>query len=140
MKQIVVFMLGCLLLNGCSKDTPTAPTPTPTVAPPSITENWGGTLAVGGTRFYSFSVTQNGTVNVTLTSLIEGGVDSTTQLLIALGFPAGTGCTAAASVTMAAGAEPQLTNTLAPGVYCARISDPGNLSGPAVFRMVIAHP
>ena len=85
-------------------------------------------------------MTQNGTVNVTLASLVEGGVDSTTQLLIALGFPAGTGCTAAASVTMAAGADPQLTNTLAPGVYCARISDPGNLSGPAVFRMVIAHP
>ena len=141
MKQTVALVLGCVLFAGCSKDTTTSPTTTtPTVAAPSITETWTGTLAVGGSRFYSFSVTHNGTVNVTLRSLIENGVDSTAQVGLALGYPAGTGCTANTSVTMAAGADPQVTNVYGAGVYCAKIADAGNLSGPAVFNLVIAHP
>ena len=115
------------------------PASTP-LAPPSITETWSGTLAVGGSRFYSFSVGLNGTVNVTLTSLVENGQDSTTQVGLALGYPAGTGCTANTSVTNAPGADPQITNTYLPGVYCVKIADAGNLSGPAVFNLVIAHP
>ena len=124
---------------GCSDDTPTSPS-TETVAPPSVTETWEGTLAVGGSRFYSFSVSQNGTVNVTLTNLLENGADSATQVGLALGYPAGTGCTANTSVTVAAAVDPQVTNTYKPGVYCAKIADAGNLSIPAQFRIVIAHP
>jgi ABC-type glycerol-3-phosphate transport system substrate-binding protein len=139
MKLRLAAILGCLVCAGCSDDTPTSPS-TPTVAPPSITETWEGTLAVGGSRFYSFSVGQNGTVNVTLTNLFEKGEDSATQVGLSLGYPAATGCLANTSVTVAAAVNPQVTNTFAPGIYCAKIADAGNLAGPAQFRIVIAHP
>lgn len=136
-------MLGAWLLTGCGNDSaPTTPTPTTTttVNPPSVTEVWENSLAVGGTRFYSFTVGLNGTVNVTLERLTEGGADSTAQLNLGTGLPAGTGCNVAGTSAVSAGPEPQVSTTSAPGVYCARVSDPGNLALPASFRILIAHP
>jgi hypothetical protein len=132
--------LGTLLLTGCSKDTPTTPSTGTTVAPPSVTETWENTLAVGGTRFYSFPVSLNGTVNVTLSSLREGGADSAAQVSLGVGVPAGTGCSANTPTGYSAGADPQLSSTYSPGIYCVKIGDPGNLTTPAAFRIVIAHP
>jgi hypothetical protein len=139
MKQSLALGLACLVCVGCSDDTPPPSAPTP-IAPPSVTETWEGTLAVGGSRFYSFAVGLNGTVNVTLSNLLQDGGESATQVGLALGYPAGTGCTANTSVTVAAATDPQVTNTYLPGVYCVKIADAGNLSGPAQFRIVIAHP
>lgn len=142
MRQSVCVLLGCLLAASCSKNdtSPSTTSSTVTVAPPSVTETWQNTLAVGGSRFYSFPVSLNGTVNVTLAKLTEGGQDSEAAVGLALGFPAGTGCTANTSVTATVGTDPQVTNTYAPGIYCVKISDAGNLSGPAEFRILVAHP
>lgn len=59
---------------------------------------------------------------------------------LGVGTPAGTGCTVASTLTVAADSTPQVTGTYTPGVYCARISDVGNLSAPAAFVITIAHP
>jgi hypothetical protein len=138
----VVAVLGTLLFLGCgdSSSTATAPSsPTP-IAPPSITESFNGALAIGASRFYSFSVGSNGTVNITLTTLLENGADSASQVALALGAPGGTGCRANTAVTIAAGSTPQITGTYPSGVYCAMISDVGNLSSPSTFMIAIAHP
>jgi hypothetical protein len=140
MKSIVLVLAAGLIFASCSNNSPTTPTTTTPVAPPSVTETWQATLAVGATRFYSFSVALNGTVNLTLASLTENGEDSAAQLGLALGTPAGTGCAASTSVTMAAAADPQITGTYAPGIYCARVADVGNLGAPGSFRILIAHP
>jgi hypothetical protein len=40
----------------------------------------------------------------------------------------------------AAGTDPQVTGTYAPGRYCVNVSDIGNLAAPANFTVAIAHP
>ena len=141
MKYAARLAIGCLLMAGCSDDSPSSPSTTPPpVAAPSVTETWENTLAVGGLRFYSFNVGQNGTVNVTLASLIENNAQSSAQLGLGVGIPAATWCSANMAATYAAGPDPQLSTVYAPGIYCLKIQDPGNLGSPAQFRIVIAHP
>jgi ABC-type glycerol-3-phosphate transport system substrate-binding protein len=139
LKGSVAAMLGCALLGvGCGNDQSTAPTPTPAV--PTITENWTGTLAKGGTRFYSYNVSQLGTINVTLVSVGGASVDSTVTVGLANGTPAGTGCSTSNDVTVAARSTPQLSVVMDSGVHCAKIYDVGNLVSPADFAITIAHP
>ncbi|MGE3273956.1 MAG: hypothetical protein AB7O67_02515 [Vicinamibacterales bacterium] len=144
----LVSILTCLavaaLAAGCGTDTPTSPDDTTdSVADPSITETFAGTLTPGGSAFYAFTVGENGTVNVTLTSI--GGtaaVPSTTWVGMGLGTPSGEDCATATSINTQAGGEDvaQLTGTYAEGVYCVRVADIGNLGAAAPFTVVIAHP
>ena len=73
----------------------------------------------GGFKFYSFTVAENGTVNVTLTSVGGTFVPSTVMLGLGLGAPAGTDCTTGSTTNMAAGSTAQVTTTEAPGVCTA---------------------
>src|SRR5207253_5096762 len=111
-------------------------TPAP-IADPTSTENFSGTLAVGGTNFYSFIIVQNGTVNITLLSISGSGVPSTAQVGLAIGNPAGTSCTTLAMATTGAGSAVQLTGTYAPNLYCVKIYDVGNLIAPVTFAITI---
>ena len=140
-------LLGILLLgSACSHNSTTSPsassTTTPTtVASPTVSETFTGTLPVGGFKFYSFTIAANGTVNVTLNSVAGTGVPSTVQVGLGIGQPAGTDC--AATVTATAGAnfsKPQATGTFGPGAFCVRVFDVGNLAAPASFNITIAHP
>src|SRR5690349_21351340 len=99
----------------CGSDTPTSPststTTTTTVAPASISEIYNGTLSVGGSRFYSFTVLQNGTVSLTLTSL-GPGLPGDLAVELSLGRPAGTGCAPTSTVNVTTDtAAPHLTGT-----------------------------
>jgi hypothetical protein len=135
-----------LLLAGCGGNTTTAPSTTPTdssttsVSPPTLSEVWTSVLPVGGFKFYSFNVAVNGTVNVTLTEVHGQFVPGTVQLGIGLGQPSGTDCTTTSTATGGASATPQITTTLGPGTYCARLYDIGNLFAPANFVVQIDHP
>ena len=135
-----------LLLAGCGGNTTTAPSTstdtgsTTTVSAPTTSEVWTSVLPVGGFKFYSFAVAVNGTVNITLTQARGQFVPSTVQLAIGVGQPSGTDCTTTQTVTAAAGATPQVTTTLGPGTYCARVADIGNLFAPATFVVQIDHP
>jgi hypothetical protein len=96
-------------------------------------------LSVGGSRFYSFTVVQNGIINLTLTSL-GPGLPGDVAIELSLGQPAGTGCSASSTVTATLDtAAPHLTGTFPPGVYCARVTDTGNLSAAAQFVVAIEH-
>jgi hypothetical protein len=127
---------------GSDSETPSSPsTTTPTtVASPTVSEDFIGTVGVGGSAFYSFTVEQNGTVNVTLTSVSGSGVPGTAWLGLGIGVPSGEECPATSTVNTPPGATAQLTGTYAPGIYCARVADIGNLFAPARFEVVIAHP
>jgi len=130
-----------LTTAGCGGKSTTSSSPTaPTVASPTTTETFSGTLLVGGYRFYSFVVSQNGTVNVTLGSVSGTDVPSTVTLGVAIGTPSGTGCTGGTVTTTAAGTDPQVTGTYSPGRYCVNVSDVGTLAAPANFVVTIAHP
>ncbi len=131
-----------LLTVSCDKSTtsPDTTTPTQTPAAASISESFVGIVPVSGSSFFSFTVTEYGTVNVTLNAVSGSMVPATVTLGLGLGTPDATDCTTSTSVNTAAGATVQLTATYAAGVYCARVSDVGNLFAPASFDVTIAHP
>lgn len=130
----------------CNGNTVTAPTETTTTttttpaAEPSIVEAFNDTLLVGGSKLYSFTVTQYGTVTVTLTSMGGAFVPATVQIALGLGTPAGTDCTVTTPLTVSASETAHITGLLDPGIYCVRVTDIGNLYAPASFAISIAHP
>ena len=138
-------VLTLLTASGCSGDTPTSPTSTTTTttataATPIYSEDFVGTVPVSGAVFYSFTVTQYGTVNVSLTSVSGQFVPSTVTLGLALGRPEAESCTPSNSISTQSGAGPQITGAYEPGVYCVRVSDVGNLFAAAKFAVTIAFP
>jgi hypothetical protein len=143
--------LGSLLfalVSGCGcSETPTSPTTeatttttATTVATPAFTEDWADTLMVGGERFYSFTVTQYGTVNVALTSITGPFVPGTVTVGLGLGTPSAETCFTTSSISTQAGTGPQLTGTYNPGVYCVIVRDVGNLFSAARFSITVAYP
>jgi hypothetical protein len=137
---------AALVLSGCD-DSSTATSPsdtdtstTTTVASPTATELFAGRVAVGGSAFYSFTVVENGTVNVSLVDVGGASVPSTVWLGLGIGAPSGEDCSATATVNTPAGSAVHLTGTYAPGVYCVRVWDIGNLVAVAAFNVTIAHP
>jgi hypothetical protein len=137
---------ACLLIASCDKtETPTSATDTSstttaTAASPVFSEEFAGTFDADNASFYSFSVTQYGTVNVTLTSVGGTFVPSSLQVGLGLGSPSGTDCTTSTTITTRSGSAPQLTGTYQPGVYCVRVYDVGNVFGSANFAVTIAYP
>jgi hypothetical protein len=130
----------------CGNDSPTSPSSTSTstdsqaAASPSMTEAFDSTLPVGGSRFYSFTTTTYGTIQITLTGVGGSFVPSTVMLGVGLGQPSGTDCVTTTSINTAAGTSPQVTGVYAAGVYCAKVTDIGNLYAPASFSATIAYP
>jgi hypothetical protein len=128
-----------LLAIACGKDKTTPTTPTQTPVAPTTSEHYRSTIGIGGSGFYSFSVSQYGTVNVTLNT-VSGVDDPAVPIGLSVGGPLGFGCNAATAVTTSAGSDPQLTTVFVVGVYCVRVYDVGNLTGPATFDVTIAYP
>jgi hypothetical protein len=122
------------LTGGCGSS---APTPT---APSSSTEYFVGTLAVGGSASYAFSVVNDGSVQVTLTGLTTSRFSpQNTTISVGVGIPAGEGCGVSQSVMASPGLANQLLTRFPSGTYCVQVSDPGTLSGPVSFVVRILH-
>ena len=138
--RAIATVLALALLSAACSDTESPTAPSDTVASPTTTETFSGTLQVGGSSFYSFLVTENGTVNVTLVSVSGTDVPSTVTLGVAIGAPSGTGCSGGTVTSTPAGTDPQVSGTYSPGRYCVNVSDVGNLAAPAAFIVTIAHP
>ncbi|HTM02914.1 MAG TPA: hypothetical protein VL173_05385 [Vicinamibacterales bacterium] len=133
-----------LLATACGSNAATAPstttTTTPTVAGASIEETWEGSVPVGGSKFYSFTINENGTLNVSLTVVGGQFVPSTVTLGLGVGQPAGMECTTTTTVNASTQlGMPHITGTYAPGVYCVKVYDVGNLFSDASFTVSIAH-
>jgi hypothetical protein len=143
---LTLIIATALVTAACGNDSssPTSPTSTstttPTVAAPSITEDFTGMVTVGGSAFYSFTVGENGTVNVTYTAAGGSGVPGSVWLGLGLGAPSGEDCITTSNVNSPPTSTAQLTGTYAPGIYCVKVSDIGNLYAPATFSVSIAHP
>lgn len=141
---LLVPLCIALAVAGCSgsSTSPTSPSdPAPVAAEPTITESFTGTVGVQAGAFYSFEVTEYGTVNLTLQNAGGvTGVPDSVWLGLGLGVPEGTDCTTTTSLSTQAGGEPQITSVVDAGIYCARVYDIGNLAVPAPFSVLIAHP
>lgn len=127
-----------LTAAACEVDTSSPLNPNPIG---SLThESFTGTLPVGGSRFYSFTVPKEGAVLFTLLSLRVANVEVADRVVLGVGGPVGTGCSLRNSVTTGSGPNPQFQAQLTPGVYCVHIGDGGTLTAPAAFAINIARP
>jgi len=117
----------------------TAVTPT-TPEPPSVTQTFTGTIGPNGSAFYSFTVSQQGTVSFQLASVQRAGVDVPDNLTLGLGGPRGTDCVTTTSITVGASASTLLAASETPGVYCVRVWDAGILPSAVTFSVNITRP
>src|SRR5690242_21394190 len=84
--------LVAFLAAGCHHNTTTSPTTTTTATTtsstaPITTEEFDGTLGVGATAFYPFTVSQAGSVTATLVSISGAMVPAPVQVRLGIGPP-----------------------------------------------------
>lgn len=143
-RRTLAALIPLVVIAACDKtETPTSATDTTTtttVASPTTTEEFNGTVTVGGSSFYAFTVAENGTVNVTLASVGGAGVPSTVWMGLGVGAPSGEDCSTTTLTNGPAGSSPQVSSVYAPGIYCVKVADIGNLAQTATVAVTIAHP
>ncbi len=137
---VVLALLSFACKSGSSTTSPSSTPTTTAPASPTTSETFTGTLPVGGSISYSFTVSQYGTVNATLVSISGVGVPATVMVRLGIGIIGDTGCSASASSITRAGSSSQVTATEQPGVYCTTVSDVGNLFAPAALTVTVDHP
>ena len=143
MKRTLALLVVASLAVACSDSSQTPTTPSTTSSSTSGAPIYfTGTLAPQTSSFYSFTITQAGTLSVTLASLSVDPFNPTLSASVGLGFgtPAGTACSLTRSVKTAAGLAAQLVTAVGLGVFCVEIFDVGNLKLPTDFVVRIVHP
>ena len=135
----LVFLALTWLAVGCSS-SPAAPSTTSALTSgPSF---FTGTLAPQGSSFYSLTLTQAGTVSLTLASLTFGPRNPAPATIVGLGFgtPVGTDCSLTTSLNTGAGLVAQINSASGTGTFCVDIFDVGHLDRPVDFVIRIVHP
>ena len=148
-----------LAASACTKGGDPVPVPTP-IAPPTVNENFSGTLAPGGSNLHFFQVLQPSEVDVTLTQLTAVAVDAnpdvdppvvaqpatplTLSMTIVVGQQAlttlGVQCSSLKSVAGPPGAQPQLKGQALAGTYCVSVTDTNTeLPRSSTYAMTVAH-
>jgi hypothetical protein len=61
-------------------------------------------------------------------------------LELGIGVPAGTGCATTTTQIVGPALAPQMTVSLAAGVFCLRVGDAGELRAPITFAVRFVHP
>jgi hypothetical protein len=102
---------------------------------PTTTDTFTGTLAAGGVDLQSFTVSQAGTVTVTLATVAP---QSTITVGLGLGQPSGTTCTLFSTDETARMGSVE-TGTVDVGSYCVEIYDLGNVQTSDTFTITINH-
>ena len=133
--------LGAIAIGaaiGCSEPAVSVTAPT---AVNVSTFVFTGTLPVGGSKFYSFTVSNAGTIQAMLASLTVGNAAVPgARVEFAMGIPAGTGCRPLATAMVGAALVPQLVVSLDTGIYCVNLSDTGSLLRDTAFAIRVLHP
>jgi hypothetical protein len=131
-------LFACLLAVctvACGEENPNAPSNLPGQP---FTELFIGTLAVGGSSFYSIGFPETTQVRVTLVGLSSAtGVLTPTTVSLRLGVPSGTTCAPSSTANVVPGFTPQIISELQTGTYCVGIADGGGLTQPTNFLIRI---
>jgi len=126
-----------LFAGACNGNNTTATTTSPTVT--RTTDTFTGTTPIEGSAFHTFTVTQAGEVDATLTAAAP---PSTIVMGFGLGEPADSKCVpfAGAEASTPAGASPQLSGTVSPATLCVEVHDIGNQTAPVTYTVTVTHP
>ena len=144
-RGVFVVGLGIVLIAvaACTSGNP-ASTLVPTIGtPPSTTDTFTGSVAVGGSDVHGFTLTNGGQINVTLTA---AGPPSNVVMGLGIGnvVQSLTGVTCSlltnGTINTAAGTTPQISGTTQAGSYCVAVYDVGNLSAAISYSVTVVHP
>jgi hypothetical protein len=140
MTRRMPFVLLMLLVAAACGDSPTSPDDAATTAAVSPTV-FEGALDVNASKFYSFTVSQSGSITAYLASMTPVGRRDALAIPVRLGVgvPKGEGCAVTQSVDTPPSLVTQLTMTLGAGIYCVNISDTGALPGAVLFTIRFLH-
>jgi len=148
-------LAAALLASACSdssKSLPTSPSGTASSgssAPSTVTERFDAILDLKGSKFFPFSVGQNGgAVLFNLASLSPLTRPGLLAVTVELGYGVPIkdddgnpiGCDLRRTIQTTPALTAQLTDTLTTGSYCANIADVGNMREAANFSIRITHP
>ena len=137
---VAVCVVAGLLTVACDNSGPPSTTAPTNANVPTVPETFTGTLAVQGLNSHAFTVTQVGTITVTLTAV---GPPSTISVGLAAGSVSAGNCSLsqASAIAAQAAATPQISGTAtAAGTYCIGIFDTGNLTAPVTYSITVTHP
>jgi hypothetical protein len=128
-------------LTAACGDNPTSPDDTTTTTAAVSPTVFEGTLDQNGSKFYSFTISQSGSITAYLASLSLVGHREALAVPVRLGvgIPRGEGCEVTQFVDTSPALVAQFTMTLGTGIYCIDISDIGALPGAAVFSIRFVH-
>lgn len=91
----------------------------------------------GSTASRDFTLTSSGIVAVTLTTTLPSGV----ALGLGFGIPRSSGsCALSAGVHAVAGSVAQIAISAEAATYCVKVYDPGTVTEPTTFTIVISRP
>lgn len=128
-------IVSALLLAACDQAGTSTPLTRPTT-PPVKVSSFNGTLKLMATDTFTFSVSQDGYVEVTLLGL---AAPPGTKVALGIGTPSLAGvCAMNHSVTTEAGPTAQIIGTGLAGNLCVTLSDVGNLKDPALYTITVA--
>jgi hypothetical protein len=142
MKACVAAVAALVVTASACGGSNTAPAQASPISTGSATELFEGPLSVGGSAFYSFTVTATGDADVMLASTTTSTSPGTSTIVVlglALGTPVGQDCSITSSLPAAAALQSPLVSNLTPGVYCVRVYDLGNMTVPLNFAIRIVH-
>ena len=121
-----------MLAAACEDAAVTSPSETPVDV-----NSFSSVINPGSAASREFTLTSSGTVAVTLTTTAPSGV----ALGLGLGIPRSNGsCALSAAVHAIAGNVAQIAMTAEAATYCAKVYDPGTVTEPIAFTIVISRP
>lgn len=120
------------LTTACEDAVITSPTATPVDV-----NSFSSIINPGSAASRDFILTSSGTVSVTLTTTTPAGV----SLGLGIGIPRSNGsCALSAGVQTVAGGSAQIALSAEAATYCAKVYDPGTVTGPTTFTILISRP
>lgn len=120
------------LAAACGTTTITSPSETP-----ADVNSFSSIVNPGGGASREFTLASGGTVALTLTSTTPSGV----TLGVGIGIPRSDGsCALNTGVQSVAGSAAHIAVTAEAATYCAKVYDPGTLTAPIAFTILISRP
>ncbi len=140
----LLLVCGLAVLCAACGDDPVVTSTSPSVPEGLVASSarlFSGTLARGGSAFYSFTLGQNSGVFVTLASVTGPTAPDAlaTPLRIGIGVPRGTGCDVTTSAVVTPALTPQIREYTTQGVRCVSVGDPGTLDSSVRFAVRIGY-
>lgn len=115
-----------------NENTPTTPTP-----PPTVTDPFSGTINRNGAATHTFTVATAGDVKATLKSLAP---DSTIVVGLSLGTWNGAACQIVIANDKAAQGNTVTGTASSLGTFCVRVYDVGNIVDTTSYEIEVEHP